>query len=353
MENKKTYYCENCGGVMEFNIDTQNLKCPNCGTQKKVEIENKEVEEHELTEKAMKSIKVEQKTSTSMECEGCGALVEVDATSTATECPYCGCNYTVSEKQIEGIVPDGVVPFKIKKEDVEQIFVNWINNIKMAPDVLKNLYQGDKIQGIYMPFWTFDANVTAKYTAIAGTRKRVVTKDKEGNEKVETKIDWKKVSGEVNKSFDDTIIRASDKLKENLLNSLSYNTKDIPPYSPDYMSGYCAEIYTVSLQDANKLAKNKMKNKVSGMCRDKIKDKYDEVKDLDIDVSYKDETYKYILLPVYSTVYRFQDKEYHVLINGQSGKIIGEYPTDSSKVRTIVIIVVVILAIIIFVLTRR
>lgn len=348
MENTKTYYCECCGGVMEFDIDTQNLKCPNCSNEIKIEANKANVQEHELTKMAKQSIKVEEKTSTSMECEGCGAIVEVDATSTATECPYCGSNYVMAKTQIAGIIPDGIVPFKIKKDDVGEIFKNWINDRKFAPSVLKTLYQSGKIQGIYMPFWTFDADVEVKYTAMGGKKRQVVTTDEDGNEKVETKIDWHHTSGKVDNFFDDILVKASDKLKQNLLNSLSYNTKDIPSYSPDYMSGYCAEVYTVSLEDAHKVAQNRMKSKMMSMCREDVCKIYDDVKDIKMNVTYKDETYKYVLLPVYSTVYMFKDKEYHVLINGQNGKIIGEYPKSYVKIIGIVALVIAILAIIFY-----
>lgn len=348
METTKTYYCENCGGVMEFDVDTQNIKCPNCGNEIEIESQIEKVEEHELTKRVMQSIKVQEKKSTSMECEGCGAVVEVDATSTATECPYCGSNYVMAKKQIEGIIPDGVIPFQIKKNDVGEVFRNWINGRKFAPQVLKTLYQSDKIQGIYIPFWTFDADVDAKYTAMGGTRRKEVTTDKDGNEKTITKIDWHRTSGHVDEFFDDVLIRASDKLKQDLLNSLTYNTKDIPSYSPDYMSGYCAEVYTVSLEDAHKLAQNKMKNKMMDMCRADVRKTYDDVKDVKMNLSYKNETYKYVLLPVYSTVYLFKDKEYHVLINGQNGKVIGEYPKSYIKILAIIVFIIAIIAIILY-----
>ena len=40
MDTAKTYYCQNCGAVMEFDAASQNLKCPSCGN--KIEIENDE-----------------------------------------------------------------------------------------------------------------------------------------------------------------------------------------------------------------------------------------------------------------------------------------------------------------------
>ena len=67
-----TYYCEGCGGIMEFNATSQSLKCPNCGREVEIENNPDNVIEHNLDIHAIKTIKVEDKTSTSMECEGCG-----------------------------------------------------------------------------------------------------------------------------------------------------------------------------------------------------------------------------------------------------------------------------------------
>ena len=47
---------------------------------------------------------------------------------------------------------------------------------------------------------------------------------------------------------------------------------------------------------------------------------------------YDAETYKHVLLPVYSTAYRYKNKTYTVLINGQTGRVKGEYPKSVAKI---------------------
>ena len=88
--------------------------------------------------------------------------MEVEATSTAKECPYCGTAFVLAEKQLSNIVPDGVLPFKIDKNRVGEIFRRWMKGRWLAPGELKHLYQKDKLQGIYIPYWTFDADATAR-----------------------------------------------------------------------------------------------------------------------------------------------------------------------------------------------
>ena len=110
------------------------------------------------------------------------------------------------------------------------------------------------------------------------------------------------------------------------------------------MSGYCAEIYTIDLEDAHKDAINKMKNEMRHLCERDVLRRYDRVNNLTMDLDYDNETYKHVLLPIYSTTYYYNGKEYHVLINGQSGVISGEYPKSVFKIAIIIIVIIIIIA---------
>ena len=329
---------------MEFDANVQALKCPNCGTEVDIENDPTSIVEHNLDIHAMRKIKVEEKTSTSMECEGCGAHVEVDKTSTATTCPYCGSHYVLSQKQLDSIVPDGVIPFKIDKNKVESIFTNWIKGRWLAPNILKTLYQKDKIQGIYMPYWTFDANTRTHYTAMGGINHRVEYEDENGEKKVRIETRWYPTSGNINHFFDDILVSASNKLDEILLIGVQpSSTRNIVSYSPDYMSGYCAEIYTVDLKDAHNEALAKMNRRLRSKAESDVLRRYDCVRSLRLNTSYSDETYKHIFVPVYSTAYTYKDKRYNVLINGETGEIRGEYPKSIAKITAIIILILGIL----------
>ena len=159
------FYCKNCGGIMEFDAATQSLKCPHCGEEQKIDANRSAVREHKLTAEARQMVRVQDKKSTTMQCPSCGAMVEVEPNSTAKDCPYCGTAFVLAEKQTDVIVPDGVVPFQIDKKKVGEVFHKWIKGRFFAPNELKHLYQQDKLQGIYIPYWTFDAKADAVYHA--------------------------------------------------------------------------------------------------------------------------------------------------------------------------------------------
>ena len=347
--SENIYYCSNCGGVMEFDVKTQSLKCPNCDTQVNIVNDKKKIIEHEFNKRVAKTIAVEEKQTSTMECKGCGAKVEVSPDCTATECPYCGAKYVLAEKQEAAIVPDGIVPFKVDKHKVQETFNKWINRRWLAPGKLKHLYESGKIQGVYIPYWTFDADVVCDYSAEGGKHRKVEVKKDDGTTETRTETDWYNTHGRVKEFFDDVQVRGSKNLKDSLLKgSEPYDTKkQLVSYSPEYLSGYGAECYTVSLDDAHREANNIMETELRELARKDVRKRYDEVRNVRIAPDYRDETYKHILIPVYSTAFTYANKNYTVLVNGQTGKIKGSYPKSPVKIGIIVAIIAAIVALLI------
>lgn len=340
------YYCNNCGGVMEFDVKTQTLKCPNCDTQVNIVNDTSKIVEHNFTIRTARSIPVAEKQSSTMQCRGCGAKVEISADCTATECAYCGASYVLAEKQEEAIIPDGVIPFKVHKNDVKETFTKWINKRWLAPGKLKQLYESDKIQGIYVPYWTFDADVVCDYSAEGGKRRKEKVKNSDGSVTEKTVTDWYHTHGRVKEFFDDVLVKASKNLKPSLLKGVEpYDTKrELASYSPEYLSGYGAECYTVSLEDAHREANSIMERELEQMAEQDVRRRYDDVRNVRIAPDYREETYKHILIPVYSTAFTYNNKNYTVLINGQTGKIKGDYPKSPVKIAIIAVVIVAAIA---------
>lgn len=342
--DSEIYYCENCGGVMEFDAASQSLKCPNCGTELQIKNERDRIVEHSLTRHAMQTIRATEKKSQTMICKGCGAKIEVAAASTATTCPYCGSKYVLAEKQEDAIVPDGVLPFQVERKRVGELFYKWLKGRWLAPGELKRLYQQEKLQGIYLPYWTFDAKADAHYTALGGRRRTITRKTRDGKTVRETVVDWYPTSGVVRQFFDDILVPASGNLKKNLLDRVgSFGLGQVVSYSPEYFSGYNAEIYTVDLDDAHRDARQTMEAELQNMARQDVLRHYDEVRDVRVRSNFEQETYKHVMLPIYATAYTYKDKKYHVLINGQSGRVEGDYPKSPAKILAIILGILAIL----------
>ena len=342
---EQVYRCEACGSVMVYDVVSKKLKCPNCNTEIEIANDKDSIVEHKLTLEARRTLKPEEKPTTTMECTGCGAVIEVGKNITAVECPYCGSQYVLSQRQLDSIIPDGIIPFAIDQNHVNEIFRKWVNGRWLAPNALKNLYQNDKIQGVYLPYWTFNAKAKADYTAMGGKHRTVTYKDKDGNTQTKTETDWYHTRGHVDKFFDDVLVKAVKSDKAFLLESVEpYNTKELASYSPEYISGYISECYSVDLDTAHHQAVADMNSQLRNMARQDVLRRYDDVKDIHLRADFSNESYKHIIVPVYTTSYNYKGKNYNVVINGQNGKIKGDYPKSFVKIG---IIIAAILAVII------
>ncbi len=348
------YRCENCGGIMEFDAAVQALKCPNCDTVIQINNSGEDIVEHSFTMQAARTYSVREKTSSTMECTGCGATIEVAGDATAAVCPYCGSKYVLSDKQEEAIIPDGVIPFKIDANRVREIFGQWIKKRFFAPSNLKNLYQSGQIQGRYVPFWTFDAECHGTYTGMGGRDRQERYTDKEGNTHTRTVTDWYHTSGRLDHFFDDVLVRGTENFKASLVNGIdSYDTRGVVSYSPEYFSGFLSESYTVPLDTAHASAVSMMNSELHTMAHRDILRKYDHAKNVQLNVRYSRETYKHIIVPMYATSYAYNNKTYTVLVNGQNGEIKGEYPKSKGKIAVAAaIIAAIIIGLLVFYFTN-
>lgn len=343
------YHCKNCGSVMEFDPESQALKCPSCGSRETIDHFAERIQEHPMTLDARRKIRAEEKTSHTMECQGCGAKIEVDANSTAAECPYCGSKYVLAEKQEDTLVPDGVLPFQLDRDMADQRFAAWVKGQFWAPGKLKHLYQKGLLQGIYLPYWTFDARTDTPYTARGGRVHTQTYRGPNGKMRTRTYTTWHPVSGQIRHTFDDLLVPASGKLDLDLLGGMdSFRTEALVSYSPEYLSGYNAECFSVSLEVAANQARQEMTEQIREMAEREVLSRYDRIDGLCISPSFSGETFKYILVPVYSTAYQYRDRVYHVLINGQSGLIAGEYPKSIFKIALCVLLVIAVILLVFY-----
>lgn len=351
MEEK--YTCENCGSEMIFDVASQALKCQGCGAVIQIKNNSKDITEHPLTLEAKQRIRAGEKKSHTMECQGCGARIEVDAHSTATQCPYCGSRYVLADKQEDVIIPDGVVPFQIDNNRVGELFRQWLKSRWLAPGSLKNMYQTDKVQGIYLPYWTFDAHAEADYTGRGGRHRTRTVQNSDGKTVTQVYTEWHRVAGHIRHFFDDILIPATNSLSlEQLEKIADFDTGQIASYGPEYLSGYNSECFSVDLEISHQKARHEMLERLESMARNEILSRYDEADSIHIQADFREESFKHVLLPVYSTAYMFKDKVYQVLVNGQTGDITGKYPLSPAKIALIcAAMAVIVILIILFVIS--
>lgn len=325
--------CPACGGVMDFSPSTGKMLCPYCGTEEEILVEEEHFEAQELDfEQAEDTVSCDWGTATkAVICKSCGAQTVYDVNEIANECPYCGSNQVMEAGDSQVMAPGGVVVFKLDAKEASARFKNWIDRKFFCPKLAKESAKPRSFKGIYVPFWTYDANTFSSYTGQYGKTRQY--RDRDGN--VKSRTDWYGTRGYLRFSFDDVLVCGSSQQNEQMLRGIEpFDTKDVKAYRPEYLAGFAAERYTVKMKEAWETARNKMKNILQNEVESKIRMEHNttQVRMVNVQTSYRNITYKYLLLPVWISSFQYNGKVYRFVINGQTGKVSGQTPISWPKV---------------------
>lgn len=348
--NETDRKCPQCGGVMDFDPVLSKLHCPYCDYTEEIP-KDENIPEH-AQELDFESAEftgnfdwgTEHKTVT---CKSCGATTVYDALEVANECPYCGSNQVMEASGVKTLAPGGVVPFKIDAKMAGQKFTQWLSRKWFCPNEAKRSAKPDSFTGIYLPFWTFDADTSSTYTGEYGYQKRRKKGDKE-----EVYYEWHKGSGQFDQFIDDELVSAcGDNHDQSIIESIKpFKTEDNVSYRPEYIAGFAAERYSLGLKDAWKKAKEEIKDRLKSIAEDKLRTRHnaDTTRNVQIQSQFSNITYKYLLLPVFISSFTYNGKVYQFMVNGQSGKVGGKSPVSVWKVLIFILIILLIVALIAF-----
>lgn len=327
--------CPSCGGIMDFNPTLGALCCPFCGHEEdKPDAKSntnqsaKELDFEAAEKKENCNWGAETKT---VHCKSCGAEMIFDALEVASECPYCGSNQIMDASDKNTLAPGGVVPFAIDSDTASANFKKWIGKKFFCPKLAKESARPDAFNGIYLPYWTFDAQTESKYTAKVGKDRTV--KNKDGSSKTVT--DWSNTSGNYDAFFDDELVLGSDRHNTLMLKGIEpFNTAANKAYKAEYLAGFGAERYSIGLKSAWDSAKASIKYKLDSKITSKILSDHNanHVKDLNVKTVYSKLTYKYLMLPVWCSSFKYNGKVYQFMVNGQTGKVYGKTPVSGIKI---------------------
>ena len=280
-------------------------------------------------------------------CPNCAAEVEFDPTTHARECPFCATPVVTDTGESRHIKPKGVLPFAIDERAGHKAMTDWLGRLWFAPNGLKEYARkGRRMEGIYVPYWTYDADTRSSYSGQRGTVYYVtetVMVDGKPQAKQVAKVRWRPVSGRVKRFFDDVLVLASKSLPKRYTDALEpWDLSALEPYQPQYLAGFRAEAYAISLQDGFEQARAHMDRVIERDVRFDIGGDRQRISHIDTQVS--DVTFKHILLPVWLAAYKYRGKTYRFVVNGQSGRVQGERPYSAWKIAGAVAVLAVLIA---------
>ena len=344
------YPCQTCGSDLRYAPGTTVLQCDHCGAEQPVEdagpwgkdtireVDYRRAIKEQLPASEMQDIRTTQ-------CPSCGALIEFDPDTHATECPFCATPVVTDTGTHRTIKPHAVLPFEVPERDARANLGKWLGRLWFAPGgVQEYARKGRKMQGIYVPYWTYDADTKSRYIGQRGdaySETETYTATVNGKSETKTrqvrKIRWSPTSGHVARQFDDVLVLASRGLPKGYTDALApWDLEALRLYTPEYLAGFRAEGYQVELEDGYKEARDIMERQIRRDVRADIGGDEQQITKLDTNVGAL--SFKHILLPVWLAAYKFRGKSYRFVVNGRTGKVQGERPYSAWKIALAVLV---------------
>jgi len=341
---QRKFSCPACGAAAEWNPAKQSLVCPFCGTTSPAQVELDAAGEQVIKENDLvttlrtipDSARGWQAKKTSVKCQSCQAISVFDAERVGQRCDFCGSAALVPYEDIkEAFRPESLLPARISETQVRDSIRRWYGSRWFAPNKLKNAALTDTVKGLYIPYWTFDAQVHADWTAESGYYYYETESYTDANGKRQTrqvrKIRWEWSSGSLDHFFDDELVPASRGVHPDLLRKVEpFPTKELSPYNAGFLSGWVVERYQIDLVAAAQHAREIMDQKITGLCAAEVPG--DTHRNLDVDTDYSQQTFKHILVPLWLLTYNYGPRNFQVVINGFTGAIAGKYPKSWVKI---------------------
>jgi predicted RNA-binding Zn-ribbon protein involved in translation (DUF1610 family) len=330
--------CSQCGAGIVFSPGTTRLTCPYCGTQNTIEHEPFEVKEFDLAayidHAAFNRDLITKKT---VSCKGCGAKHELGEHKISGTCPFCGLGLVLDHPS-ESVVhqPQMLLPFKKDRKEAGRALKRWIGGRWFAPNALKKApADTERFIGMYLPYWTYDAQTFSRYKGERGddytVRRNRTGPDGKRRSVMETKTRWSLVEGRVQRHFNDVLVCATRSLPGPMLQQLEpWPLEELVPYQKGYLRGFQTETYQVTLDDGLEVAKQRMAPYINEDIRRHIGGDHQRIQA--VETTYADVTFKHVLMPVWVSAYRFRGKTYRFLVSAQTGEVQGERPWSILKI---------------------
>jgi hypothetical protein len=345
------YPCAACGAQAEWNPSRQMLVCSFCGTAAPFSVDDKTgaLIEHDLV-KALREVPDAERgwleAKRTVQCQSCKAVSVFDPARVGQNCEFCGSPKLLDYNEIRApIRPQGILPFKVDQGKVREQIRGWFATKWIAPSDLKRRGMVDRVQGVYIPYWTFDAQVVCPWEADAGHYYYTTEEYRDSQGKVQTRqvrhTRWTPASGQIEHYFDDVPVAGTHGVHTHLLRQVEpFATKELVGYETAYLSGFVVEHYQVVLFDAAEQSQQSMHDQLTQMCAAEVPG--DTYRNLRIHPSYSGQTFKHVLVPIWMLTYNYGPKVFQVIVNGYSGKMAGEYPKSIWKILLLIFVVLVV-----------
>ncbi len=325
------YQCPACGGPLRYDGGRGMLVCDYCDSTYEVaqveqmyaaqqaadEAASDAAGEFDLNEQGMKVYA----------CPSCGAELVTSETTAVSQCPYCG-NPTVVPGVLRGeFRPDLVIPFKLDHKAATDALENYYKGKKFLPRAFVQGNRIEEVQGVYVPFWLFDARATgdASYEAVNTRTFR------QGDDEV-TEEDHYRAYRAGTLEFSRVPVDGSTRMPDAHMDAIEpFDYGSMVPYSVAYLPGFLADRYDQTAEECRARAESRIEASFQDELESSVRG-YDHVSRRGGSTQVSFARPAYALLPVWMLSTRWENESFLFAMNGQTGRLVGNLPVQRGKV---------------------
>lgn len=307
--------CKNCGGRITFDVQKKALSCVSCGSLFDVSEFDAEADGYD----EMEPTKLVDDTidCSVYQCSSCGAEISITNTEVSTFCIYCGNPSIVFSRVSKLKKPDMIIPFSVTKEQAMATVRERINKGFFIPKEIKN-YQIEQMRGIYIPYHVTNVEYDSSMILSSVHKKNKSSTTYYYKRSAYAHMPW--VTTDASTTLNDS---SSQRLEP-------YHMKSAKAFDEDYLIGFYSDASDVEEDDAIALAKSRVKDIFDAEMLKSITGSSKKI----LQHRERAEVYTKPLtafLPAWFLTFRYKNEPYTIIINGQTGKIVGGVPWDKAK----------------------
>lgn len=315
------YPCPACGGMLKFDIVSQNLKCDYCSSL---------YDPYDIEDQHPAGINeevVEDKYDvTAFTCPQCGGTIYSTDNTISGFCSFCGVSTVLDSRLVHEKKPMYILPFKKTKEDCKQAYLKKVRKAVFVPKAFKDPSFIDGFRGIYMPYWIY--RVKQQTTAhLKGEQSH-----RSGDYIITDHYD---LFANIDNDYDGYSHDAASDFADNISERIApYDVKELVKFTPTYLSGFYGDASDVSKtlyeNDAKNFANDETYRMLSALPQFSG---YTISKPGNLNAAFdtKCVSSEACLFPTWFMSYRNKDRVAYATVNGQTGKVTVDLPIDVAK----------------------
>ncbi|WP_291343470.1 hypothetical protein [Corynebacterium sp.] len=261
-----------------------------------------------------------------LECPSCGGGIIGAPDTVSTKCPYCDNNFVAESQLRDTIVPTRLIPFSTTKDEVIEQFRARAKELPLIPNVFTDEATTAELAGIYVPYWLYGCDVHADVQFDAVSTLTTTSGDEETTTTSHYAVRRAGYMG-----FNAIPVAATQIIDDDRTESIEpFDLDGAKPFGTAYLAGFRANTCTVSAEDAHPRAWQRIEASVIGAMRDTVVG-YSSVDVSGSDIRLLRGGTELMYLPVWMLNVDYAGRTWTYAMNGQTGRLVGEFPVSRAK----------------------